>query len=626
MVVTGNWNIIEVRRYSFPGKYWLIFLLGLFCIFSVESIGQEIDLQSDSQSLEAKLHRAIKTAIPGSTILLPAGVFKFKETIVLDRPLKLKGQASTEISNRYKKIIEIRADNVVLESIGLRDAAIAIQLLPDFDGMKNLRISNCRFSNIRYCSILVDKDNGGFQNSGTIISDCRFTNVADGIILRGASRAIIQNNHFRSLRRLKKRGRCTAIQVGHGGWHKETYPVADNVIGYNQIDTVYSATVLDETHAVLAYGDNNKIIGNNIKYFRSGSQNAEAIYTKARNRNFVVGNRILDYRAPRGQGVIAMKGGLGRAMEVAYNNIHAKNSVGIYASGQSLTIHNNEIRTDSTGIVTSAQGVNFSAGDSAFFRIEANTITSAFRCLQLAGHQHKIEVAGNYLTNSAGHDAIYIENAAEVVIEANPMIFSAANRLLVNRTRLPRLIIRDNPQMVLKGREELIYFRKPVENFVMDNNIVLNNRDSGRGKVMLRIKSHKAIVSGNQFSSRCAIPSMILLEDHPGNDSRISFHSNRYEISGIAAERLRTFIKISDAGASIDFIDNQFIAKNHADKIETCIKVVANLNNLQLENNSASDLISSGLQLLKGKRIEERNFDASSFSNLMRREMKVDRP
>ncbi|MEJ2070466.1 MAG: hypothetical protein P8X58_08685 [Syntrophobacterales bacterium] len=161
-----------------------------------------------------------------------------------------------------------------------------------------IRVHNCKFSNLASGALTGDNYNEGSQVSNMSVSDCLFDTMKWAIRIRARTiyNVKVNNNHFENI---AKRGVCLGSDAYEYDDTRTTYRIAGNT--FKNITT----DVDENINAILVYGYSGDISGNLIDTVESGgTSTAAGIYAKCR-YNSIRGNTVIDggYQA-----FISMKG------------------------------------------------------------------------------------------------------------------------------------------------------------------------------------------------------------------------------------------------------------------------------------------------------------------------------
>ena len=224
--------------------------------------------------------------------------------------------------------------------------------VPDGDALDGVEISNCIFDKVEHSRksrlLLARYDvspTGIISNIN--ISNCAFLGlVAPGVtyiyLYEGIiSNVNITNNNFFNIRSISDTRGATAVNIGN---NSNLLTTKDILVSGNVFDTIVADTIGEiETHAILAYGENIRIINNTVRYMVPGTDH-EAIYMKG-SYSVITNNVMINCTSK--QGAIAIKGSGKSFSDTIRNNRVQSNQQGkgIYTAGpESVTMVNNYVK------------------------------------------------------------------------------------------------------------------------------------------------------------------------------------------------------------------------------------------------------------------------------------------
>ncbi len=144
------------------------------------------------------LQNAIKKAKPGSLITLGSGIFN--ETIVIDKPLIIKGKKAVIRGSLKGSVITIRSSHVRLEGLTIQGSGHRRDMLDGavkIEGVSDVTIKGCVINDTLF-GIVAEQSRGlsFIDNKVSSFDDKVVDNRGDFIRVWGSRNIIIQNNRF----------------------------------------------------------------------------------------------------------------------------------------------------------------------------------------------------------------------------------------------------------------------------------------------------------------------------------------------------------------------------------------------------------------------------------------------
>lgn len=266
--------------------------------------------------------RMIEQAAPGSTVVVPAGVYR--EHVRIDKALTLVGDGMPVIDGGASgDIVEITAEHVTVRGFV-----------------------------VRHTGDDLDKENAAIRATAghATIDGNRLEDVLFGIDLRDAPGSVVRGNSIGGkaldiarrgdgLRLWRSDGTVVEGNTVHDG--------RDAILWYSKGVTVRGNTSLRCRYGLhLMYSDDVRIEGNHLE------GNSVGVYLMYSTGVTIVGNRLVNNRGPSGYGL-----GLKETDQFSvHDNLVAGNRVGVYIDGSPFTqkqpgdFHRNTIAVNDIGI------------------------------------------------------------------------------------------------------------------------------------------------------------------------------------------------------------------------------------------------------------------------------------
>lgn len=255
------------------------------------------------------------------------------------------------------------------------------------------------------------------------ITDCDFMGLkAPGVagiyIMEGLiSNINIINNNFYNFISSSDKGGASAITIGS---NKTESTTKDVLISGNFIDTIVGGTVssdgenFPETHGIIGYGTNVRIIYNTVRYLNFGTDH-EGMYMKA-NHSEMSNNVMLECSSH--QGAIAIKGHPESMNNVVSNNrVQSMNQAGrsIYITGGThAVVKNNYVK-----VPTGTNGIFLWEAGGTSVSIEGNYLETKTSCALSLRHATGSKIIDNHFISYAGEPIILGDGTPATTLSGN---------------------------------------------------------------------------------------------------------------------------------------------------------------------------------------------------------------
>jgi nitrous oxidase accessory protein len=299
------------------------------------ALAQTTAALADGPRPAAEIAALIEAAEPGSTVVVPPGVYH--GSLRITRPIVLDGGGLAVIDGRGATVVvEILAQPVTVRNLGVRGSGERIDLEP---------------AGIRA------------ETGPVVIENNTVTDALFGIDLRSSPGSVVRGNHITG-KGLDQERRGDAVRL----WWSEGCVVEDNtatrardmVFWYSRDLIVRNNTVTDSRYGLhFMYSHETVLTGNTL------TGNSVGVYLMYSNGITVAGNHISKNRGPSGYGI-----GLKDCDDIRIlDNALMANRVGLY-------IDNSPSSIDSTGLVASNLIAYNEVGITATPNTHANEITA----------------------------------------------------------------------------------------------------------------------------------------------------------------------------------------------------------------------------------------------------------
>ncbi len=308
----------------------------------------------DASPLQAR----IDAAPPGSTVVVPAGIYR--GDLVIDRPLRLVGKGRPRlVGSGSGSVVRVRADRVTVEGF-------------DVDGRGGGDLG---------------RDTSGIHVSGkaATIRDCRVAGSLFGIYLREADGAVVERSTVQGIPGKEPGEKGSGLHV----WNTQGFQLTGNVI----VDVRDGVYIQSSSHGVirgntardLRYGLHYMFSDDNLfedNTFENGAAGTALMYSK---RIVFRRNRFLHNRG------FASVGLLLKACDdiVAEDNLIADNARGIFLEGSYHNLFRGNVIAESDAALV----LYDSCGDNRFL---GNSFVGNLSPLNLVGRRTDTRFEGNY--------------------------------------------------------------------------------------------------------------------------------------------------------------------------------------------------------------------------------------
>ncbi len=312
------------------------------------------------------LQARIDAALPGSTLIVPAG--RYEGDLVIDRPLRLIGRGRPLLLGAGAgSVVRVRANRVSIEGF-------------DVDGRGGGDLG---------------QDASGIHVAGknVVIRDCRIRNSLFGIYLREADGAVVERSSIHGIRGKDPGEKGSGLHV----WNTQGFRLTANEI----VDVRDGVYIQSSSHGVirgntardLRYGLHYMFSDDNLfedNTFENGAAGTALMYSK---RIVFRRNRFLHNRG------FASVGLLLKACDdiLAEDNLIADNARGIFLEGSYRNVfRRNVIAESDAGVVLYDSCANN--------RFEGNSFVGNLSPLNLVGRRTDTVFAGNYWSDNREPD------------------------------------------------------------------------------------------------------------------------------------------------------------------------------------------------------------------------------